>query len=659
MPHRDGRLPKWQLFSVCALVFLLLSSSYDDKGKPYPYHSQGEMVQLLLQGTHLPSGSNGVFVGSGKCAGCHGLDPASFANITSEGEEVSPAESWRATMMANSAKDPYWRAKVAHEISVNPEHEQDLVNKCTSCHAPMGRFAALMQGQENYSIEAMLNDSLALDGVSCGACHQQRLENLGNHFSGSLTYHTDTIWGPYVSEEMDIPIFEGIMANFVGFVPVGNHIVPQSETCATCHTLLTSTVDLEGEYTGTQFVEQATYHEWLNSVFNPEGPEQKECQGCHMPRLDEPIVLSSGYSFLPGRTPFGQHWLVGGNTFMLELMKNRIEELGITANSGHFDLVIDRTLYQLQHETATIEVVENDVDSDTARYTVKLVNKAGHKFPSGYPARRAYIEFIASDDDGNILFHSGKMNNQYELVGLGEQYEPHYDLIRSEDEVQIYEMVMADVSGQETTVLERADHLLKDNRLVPRGFSTLHAAYDTTRIVGNALLDPNFNHTNGVEGTANDEVRFHVPVTGFDGQLHITARLMFQSVPPRWNRDMFTINDPTINAFEEMYWAEGADPVVVGSDEVTSQIIGNSIPLSRYSSALIAPNPTHDGWVTVRGGSERIRSVTVYTSSGNLISRQTINANSHRIQLPEVPGMYILDIQLDTRRKTEKVLRLK
>jgi len=48
-------------------------------------------------------------------------------------------------------------------------------------------------------------------------------------------------------------------------------------------------------------------------------------------------------------------------------------------------------------------------------------------------------------------------------------------------------MVMADVNGDRTTVLERAASKLKDNRLAPAGFSTTHYTYDTTNQTGPEL----------------------------------------------------------------------------------------------------------------------------------------------------------------------------
>lgn len=649
--------PKVIVISLSALVlFTFIAASR--RTKPMTYHSEHELMSYrsMIAGD-LPVQTSDMFIGSGKCAGCHGVDNAAnpIANLTSEGENVSPAENWRATMMANSAKDPFWLAKVQHEITINPSHANELINKCTSCHAPLGRFEAVHDGIENYTMEMLAEDSLARDGVSCMACHSQQIETLGNVFSGELTYNGDTVWGPLLNiPQGDPPMYSTIMANFVLVEPVGHEKFSKSESCAGCHTLSTHTVDLEGNFTGGDFIEQATYHEWLNSTYNAQDTHEGECQGCHMPRTTEPIILASGYTFLPHREPYGQHWLVGGNSFMLELMKNNISTLGLTANEDHFNTVINRTLNQLHNETATLEISTNEVDGDTARYTVKLLNKAGHKFPSGYPARRAYVEFVMTDEDGNEIFHSGKLMSDFEVEGQNADWEPHYDVITDEGQVQIYEMVMGDVNNNVTTVLERADHLIKDNRLVPAGFTTSHPAYDTTMIVGNAAIDQNFNYFGDTEGTGTDEIHYHIPVSGISGVVNVTARLMYQSAPPKWNQEMFAIDNPVINEFEAMYLAEGADPVQVAMDETTSTLVN----VGTYSNYYrVSPNPTTTGAVRIDAGNDVIKEINIYTIDGKLVESRKSWQGVVVIQLPNSAGTYLLDVTTNRGRRVEKVLR--
>ena len=123
-----------------------------------------------LRGTAADSlyeGTNSMFASSGKCDHCHGFDPNGLASVDALGNDINVVDDWRTSMMANSAKDPYWRAKVSHEITINPGHQQEIESLCTRCHAPLGRFAAMAAGADHYSIAEMVEDSVALDGVSC------------------------------------------------------------------------------------------------------------------------------------------------------------------------------------------------------------------------------------------------------------------------------------------------------------------------------------------------------------------------------------------------------------------------------------------------------------------------------------------------------------
>jgi hypothetical protein len=224
-----------------------------------------------------------------------------------------------------------------------------------------------------------------------------------------------------------------------------------------------------------------------------------------------------------------------------------------------------------------------------------------------------------------VIDYSGKMDNQYRIVGEDNTWEPHYDLITSQDQVQFYEMVMGDVNGNRTTVLERADVMLKDNRLTPIGFSVNHASYDTTKIVGDALYDPNFNHfPNGNEGSGTDQIRVHIPLNGFSGNLHVTARLMYQTVPPKYLEEMFTFDNEAINSFRSMYDAEGADPVQVGAQTLMCTIVG--VEEIRIPTFLLFPNPTSDGWVNLTSNGAIVDEIAIYSIDGRFIERRKIGS---------------------------------
>ena len=57
-------------------------------------------------------------------------------------------------------------------------------------------------------------------------------------------------------------------------------------------------------------------------------------------------------------------------------------------------------------------------------------------------------------------------------------FEPHYDLITSPDQVQVYEAIMGNNLNEVTYTLLRGADYLKDNRLLPQGFDKATAPSD-------------------------------------------------------------------------------------------------------------------------------------------------------------------------------------
>ena len=601
-------------------------------------------------GPLLPNNINPHFMASGNCDGCHGYDPTGHASVDAEGHDISPITAWRATMMANSGKDPFFRAKMSHESTMNPSHQAALEDKCTSCHAPLGRYSYHMAGLGPYGLSDLLNDPFGQDGVSCMGCHKQTSEHLGTNHSGQLYYNDSMVeYGPYEKP------YAAPMQDFVGVtIEHGSHVV-DAGFCAGCHTLITNSVDLFGNYTGTTFVEQATYHEWLNSNF-ADPISGITCQGCHIPRTNDPVVIAANHLFLPPRTPFGKHDLVGGNTFMLKLMKTNREVLDIRATAAHFDSTIAKTLANLQQRTLQATVHHDGFANDTAYFRVELRNLVGHKFPSGYPSRRAYVEFVVLDADFDTLFHSGVLDADHSLQGEDTGFEPHYNIIKNEGEVQIYEIVMGNAAGQVTTVLEQAVVPLKDNRLVPQGFSSSHAVYDTTAIVGNALTDDDFNF-DGFVGSGTDVVHYHVPLHGTQGELSVRARVYYQAVPKKWVSEMFAISTPSIDAFQEMFENADHTPVLIASDSIIDLPITLSVNDNmRGLDVALFPNPTADR-VWLRGwDADRVDRIEIFSLEGKRMHIQT-GAFEQGIGLPKEAGVYLIRVSSGARNNTFRVVR--
>ncbi len=618
---------------LLALPLLLANLTLEKDAEIQRFHTAEEMAQfqLMLGDTSLPKGYNYLFAGSGVCQKCHGFDTLGIASVDQNGDDVNVTDDWRATMMANSAKDPFWRAKVSHEVLLYPQHKAEIEDKCTACHAPMGNFNAKHLGALHYGIADMVVDSLAMDGVSCLACHMQEQTTMGQSFSGLLTYDTFKVaYGPYMS-----PLVSPMLTE-TGYKPKFSDKMNKGEACAGCHTLVTQTLDFAGTPTGDNFVEQATYHEWVNSAYR----DSISCQGCHMPSLDKwPVRLVTGATTEP-RSPFFLHELVGGNVTMLGLLRDNIDQLGLTAGPWQFNDVLQKTQSMLQNKSLLLDIGFIERTYDTVKIAVKLTNLAGHKFPSGYPSRRAFVQFVVQTESGDTVFVSGKMDGKYEVIGQNPTYEPHYQVINDEGQVQIYEMVMGDVNGDVTTVLERAKYPIKDNRLPPLGFSTSHYAYDTTLIAGVPASDLSFNKDNGVEGAGSDVVHYYIPMNGVWEQLHVTANVYYQPLPPKWMDEMFSVSTPEIETFRTMFDAADRAPVLVRSVQMMVDPLPSSTrQQQRTPFVKLYPTLSSNGRLFVE--STKIHEVQVFDLNGRPVEQLPKKSGNYEIWMRE-KGVYLV-----------------
>jgi hypothetical protein len=188
---------------------------------------------------------------------------------------------------------------------------------------------------------------------------------------------------------------------------------------------------------------------------------------------------------------------------------------------------------------------------------VTVTNLTGHKFPTSYPSRRAWLHVKVEDGAGNAVFESGNFDSFGEIVGLDVGYEPHYDSISQPGQVQVYESVMRDVHGQLTYRLMYAAGYLKDNRLLPAGMSPGSTDPDI-QVVGIGT-DANF-----IGGS--DRVTYSVNTAGHTGPYKVSVELLYQSVPPRH----VTALDPyagnsQVSSFKGMYAAADKTPERVAS----------------------------------------------------------------------------------------------
>ena len=486
-----------------------------------------------------------------RCIACHkGVS-------TSGGTDVSIGFDWRASMMANSARDPYFQAAVRREVMDHPEAAAEIEGECARCHMPMAAAAARQDGGSGKvfanlpvgSAEGPYAD-LAADGVSCSLCHQIQPEGLGREetFTARFRIAPETppggrpVFGPFEPDEGGV----GIMRSATGFRPTLGEHVTSSGLCASCHTVITHSV--RPGRNGPAFTEQSPFLEWRASAYGDGGANEHSCQDCHMPVVaeDVPVTRVLGRP----RPEVSRHVFRGGNFFMLRMLNRYRDELGVTALPQELQLAADRTADHLRTATATVEIGDPVIQAGRLEATVTVRNLAGHKFPTAYPSRRAWLRVTVTGAAGRLLFESGAPTPDGRVAGDdhdadGSRYEPHHTTIDSPGQVQVYQGVMADGDGAVTTGLMSAEHWVKDNRILPDGFDSGRAD-DRVRPVGGAASDPDF-----LPGS--DAVRYAVAIDPLAGPFTVAAELWFQPIAYRWAENLAAYGAPETRRFVRYY----------------------------------------------------------------------------------------------------------
>ena len=286
--------------------------------------------------------------------------------------------------------------------------------------------------------------------------------------------------------------------------------------------------------------------------------------------------------------------------------------LGVRQNdymSGLDDLstATDAFVQQAQNSTAEVSVSPATITNQKLIADVKVTNKTGHRLPSGVGFRRAFLELrVVDNDSGKTVWCSGCTNELGVIVkgdsserlpselfdvyndgtkpatlgypaacnktvpGVSPQhYQPHFfwDLqkntgsaITRQDQVQIYEELNLNVQCAMTTSFLRRDYQLKDNRLLPFGWtSTGPLKADKTPFIPADYLHETFPVSIGgdpayADGSGTNVVRYEIPLNALNAKnVTITATLYYQSIPPYYLHDRFT-QAPNAPATQRLYY---------------------------------------------------------------------------------------------------------
>jgi hypothetical protein len=245
-----------------------------------------------------------------------------------------------------------------------------------------------------------------------------------------------------------------------------------------------------------------------------------------------------------------RHTFLGGNSFMLRMLNRYRAELGVTAPPQELEAAATATERQLRTDTATLRIADARRTASSALFTVIIENLTGHKLPTGYPSRRAWLHVTVRDAAGQVLFESGAVRPTGAITGNANDedpagYEPHYDEIRSPEQVQIYESVMVDQQGAPTTGLLHGVRYVKDNRLLPVGFDKSTASADVA-VHGAAASDADFQ-------AGGDRVQYAIDIAPRPGPITVDVSLRFQTISFRWARNLASYTAVETKRFTAYY----------------------------------------------------------------------------------------------------------
>lgn len=495
----------------------------------------------------LPLEQGRFFNGSGNCAACH-------TNMRDQaGADVSTDRLWRGTMLANAARDPYWLATVRSEVVSAPALSATIQKKCATCHMPMAEFSAVANGEAPMILDRGFNapqhplNRLALDGVSCSLCHQIQDGNFGQPASFSGGFQVD----PALAQGQRLAYGPNVVARGMsmtmqgssGFIPTTSAHLAKGELCGTCHDLYTPYLDDQGQVAG-QFPEQMIYSEWANSAYRG-----GNCQSCHMPQAQGgvQVAITGG----PARSPFFQHSFVGGNAFMGRILGQNAQALALNATPAQFESIAALAQAQIEQKTASLSLEQVKIAQNRLTAQVRVASQVGHKFPGGFPSRRAWLHITLRDAKGQVVFETGAVRPDGAIEGNANdsdpaQFEPHYARLNAPGQVQIYEAIMLDLNGKLTTTLLRGAAYAKDNRLLPAGFD-LKAAGANIAVHG-VSSDPDFL-------PGQDLLALDLNLGAAQGPFTLQAELLYQTIGYRWAANITEQNSAEAKTFANLYRA--------------------------------------------------------------------------------------------------------
>jgi uncharacterized repeat protein (TIGR01451 family) len=436
-------------------------------------------------------------------------------------------DAWRGSMMSQAGRDPvFWAALRVAEIDAPGSGEY-----CLRCHTPRG----WLQGRAAPGDGSALLGEDIHNGVTCAMCHRmvdplpnpqdesaaidaQIRSSLANPVppwlvgsAAAIIDPNDNRRGPF-SFAFSLPYHSALRTAFLG---QDQDAVTQARMCGTCHNVYNPVFSWDEDRQqfwpnemGTAapsfeqdqlFPVETTFDEWLASDFASGGVLApifgsykpgglvETCQDCHMPRA---VGLAADPAFNPvlrdcetsGCLPV--HTFVGGNTWVPLLLQNPLWRLNAAGESAYLNATVLQAQAMLKR-AASLELSLQDQGTHKTA-TVRVINHAGHKLPTGYAeGRQMWLQVQAFNEQGDLIYLSGG-------------YDPLSGQLTRDPAIKVYEIkqgITSELAAFLGLPVGESFHFLlnntvvKDNRIPPQGVTQAEFDRPGLRPVGALYLD--------------------------------------------------------------------------------------------------------------------------------------------------------------------------
>jgi hypothetical protein len=327
------------------------------------------------------TGGLAAAIGLGACGGDEPVRSVAELQDPQTCNECHPkhVQQWSGSMHAYASDDPVF---VAMNRRGQRETAGALGTFCVKCHAPMAVELGLTTGADFDPVRL----PASARGVTCYFCHNVKAV-ADTHNNGLVLAADQTMRGGLAD-----PVTS--QAHHSRYDKLMDSDANQSEICGSCHDVVTPRgVELE-----------RTYKEWQTTFFSQPDPlHHLTCGSCHMRSSTDVIADDPGHNVLLRKNGFHEHLWPAIDQALTAFPEAAAQTAGIQRDLDPAVAVIGPTSFASNVQPGGICLDPPGVLS----VRIDSIGTA-HFWPSGAAQdRRAWLEVIASDKDGVVLFSTG------------------------------------------------------------------------------------------------------------------------------------------------------------------------------------------------------------------------------------------------------------